>query len=71
MKGLKMSKKIRKFLIYIIFLILIIKCGSIVFDFKTEETASTEESEDVVAYKKFDYGDYTTINLLHVDSRRS
>ena len=50
-----------------IILVIIIKCGSIVFQNKTEETMS-EQKELPVAYKEFDYGDYTTIKLLHTNT---
>lgn len=60
-------KKFRKIVIYIILLVVIIKCGNVVFKNKTEETVAPSE-ELPVAYKKFDYGDYSTIKLLHTDS---
>ncbi len=67
LKVFKILSKFKKIIIYMIILIIIIKCGSIVFQSKTEETMS-EQEELPVAYKEFDYGDYTTIKLLHTNT---
>ena len=67
MRIFKILIRFKKLIIYAIILIVIIKCGSIVFQSKTEETVS-EQDVEVVAYEEFDYGDYTTIRLLHTDT---
>lgn len=54
----------KKILFYFIFVIILIFTMPIIFtnQFKTEEVSSQEEP---VVYEKFDYGEYTTIKLLH------
>ncbi len=68
MKFFRLLIKLKKIIIYMIILVIIIKCGSIVFQNKTEETVAKQEENLPVAYKEFDYGDYTTIRLLHTDT---
>lgn len=69
LRVFRLIKKFKKIIIYMIVLIVIIKCGSIVFQNKTEETMAEQDAEELpVAYKEFDYGDYTTIRLLHIDT---
>ena len=60
-----MLKKFKKLIIYVVFLVIFVKCFSIVFQTETEETVS---EEIVATYEEFDYGDYTNIKLLHTDT---
>lgn len=70
MRVFQILKKFKKIIIYSIILAIVIKCGSVVFSKKeTEETVANQEDEKIpIAYKEFDYGDYTTIRLLHTDT---
>lgn len=62
-------KKFKIVIVYIIVLIIIVKCGKVVFQNKTEETVAPSEQENLpTAYKDFDYGDYSIIKLLHTDT---
>lgn len=59
-----MIKKIKKLVIYIILVIVLVKSFGIVFKNETKQVSS----EPIAEYKKFDYGDYTNIKLLHADT---
>lgn len=59
-----MLRKIKKLVIYIILVIVLVKTFGIVFKNDTKEVVS----ESIAEYKKFDYGDYTNIKLLHTDT---
>jgi stage II sporulation protein D len=62
-----MLKNIKKLFVYIILLIILIKCFDIVFLNKTVSTSNSSE-KNISKYKEFDYGDYSTIKLLHTDT---
>jgi stage II sporulation protein D len=62
-----MRKNIKKFFIYLILLVVLIKCFGIVFLNKSISTSS-KSNEIISKYEKFDYGDYSNIKLLHTDS---
>ena len=69
MNIFRFIKKFKKIIIYIIILFVIIKCGSIVFQEKVEQTMSEDDLKELpIAYKEFNYGDYTTIKLLHIST---
>ena len=69
MNIFRFIKKFKKIIIYIIILFVIIKCGSIVFQGKVEQTMSEDDLKELpIAYKEFNYGDYTTIKLLHIST---
>ena len=59
--------KFKKIIIYVIIIFIAVKCFKIVFLNSSIQTFSENESY-LVAYKKFNYGDYTTVKLLHTDT---
>lgn len=59
-------KRLKKFLIFIIFIIIFLKLFQI--GFRTEEVLSDEKNLEKVAYQEFDYGDYKMVKLLHTDT---
>ena len=63
-----MIRKFKKILIYIIFLIIFIKCFSIVFRIGYSEAEEVASEETAISYEEFDYGDYTNIKLLHTNT---
>ena len=63
-----MQRKFKKLLIYIFLIIIFVKAFQIVFLPKTIPTNTEEDLTEKFVYKKFDYGDYTTVKLLHTDS---
>ncbi|MBR2290539.1 MAG: SpoIID/LytB domain-containing protein [Clostridia bacterium] len=58
-------KKIRKLLIWIVFVLIILKLFQL--GFKVEQTASDSLLEKI-PYREFDYGDYQTVRLLHTET---
>jgi stage II sporulation protein D len=61
-----MRKKFKKIFVYILFLVILIKCFEIVFLKKTVPTVN--ETKEITEFKDWNYGDYTTIKLLHTDT---
>lgn len=61
-----MLKRIRKLVIYIIFIFLFMKLFQI--GFKTTQTISDKNIIEKIPYKEFNYGDYQTVRLLHTDT---
>ena len=59
-----MLKKIKKLILYIIFLIIFVRCFEVVFNSRKFIQTSSEQNEKIL-YKEFNYGDYTNIKLLH------
>ena len=62
-----MLKKLKKIFLYAILIIVVAKCFQIVFFNKAMPT-SGEDEKGIAVYKKFNYGDYTTIKLLHTET---
>lgn len=60
-----MFKKFKKLCLYIIFIIVFVKCFEVVFNSKIVKTSSDNIEDKGVEYKKFNYGDYSNIKLLH------
>ena len=63
-----MLKKLKKIIIYIIFLIIFVRCFEVVFNSRKVIQTSSNRSEKIAEYKKFNYGDYTNIKLLHTEN---
>ena len=61
-------KKIKKIVIYIIFLIIISKIFQDLFQNLSIETVSETKTIEVIEYEEFDYGDYRNIKLLHTNN---
>ncbi len=62
-----MLKKFKKIILYVIFVIIFVKCAEVVFRSKVIETGAKDETP-ISVYKEFNYGDYTTIKLLHTET---
>ena len=63
-----MIKKIKKIILYLMFIFLVVKlleCGF----YGKSQTTSSNRSLTRIKYKEFDYGDYKTVKLLHTVTR--
>ena len=63
-----MRKKFIKILIYLIFIIILVKSFQIVFLPKTTPVSVEEDLPERFLYKEFNYGDYKTVKLLHTET---
>jgi len=61
-------KKLKRIIWYLILIFVFVKCFKIVFVPKIIQTVGDEEKLLNSVYKKFDYGDYTEIRLLHTNT---
>jgi len=60
-----LRRKLKKIFIYFVLILIFAKSFKIVFFPQVIETSNIEEEKMLATYKKFDYGEYTTIRLLH------
>ena len=63
-----MRKKFIRILIYLIFIIILVKSFQIVFLPKTIPVSVEENLPERFLYKEFNYGDYKTVKLLHTET---
>ena len=63
-----MRKKFIRILIYLIFIIILVKSFQIVFLPKTTPVSVEEDLPERFLYKEFNYGDYKTVKLLHTET---
>ena len=61
-----MREKFKKILLFVLIVIIFSKCFKIVFFSNIVQTNA--EEEPMAIYKEFNYGDYSTIKLLHKDT---
>lgn len=61
-------KKIKKLLLFVLFVWILIKLFQIGFN-SDEELVNSNDIVEKVSYKEFDYGDYKNVRLLHIDTR--
>lgn len=60
-------KKIKKFIVYVFFVITLVNLIKIGFVKKSIQTSNDDYIEKI-PYKEFDYGDYKMVKLLHVNT---
>lgn len=65
---MRIGKKMKKIIIYIILIFILVNCFKIVFSNKTIPVSSKKEENPIAIYKEFNYGDYTKIKLLHKET---
>jgi stage II sporulation protein D len=66
-----LRKKFIKIVCFVIFILIVEKCFEIVFLGESINTSSNEDEEEelIVAYKEYNYGDYSKIKLLHTENQ--
>lgn len=65
---MRIGKKMKKIIIYIILIFILVNCFKLVFSNKTIPVSSKKEENPIAIYKEFNYGDYTKIKLLHKET---
>ncbi|MBR1539994.1 MAG: stage II sporulation protein D [Clostridia bacterium] len=61
-------KKIKKFIVYIIFIYLFVRLFQIGFTSKIISTFAEDTQLEKVPYQEFDYGQFQTVKLLHTET---
>ena len=62
-----MKSKMKRIIIYIIFIVLFINLFNFFFVQKTKETVSNQKTIEKVPYQSFDYGNYKMVKLLQTN----
>ena len=64
---INLINKLKKIIKLIIFVFIIVNCFKYVF-LKEEIVQTSAEENILVGYKEFNYGDYSKVRLLHIDT---